>query len=213
MDGGNGHSPQSGNVRIAAANTKHERFARMLEEKGICGNGITQQQLEETMRKILGERAETPSSHDESERSRITSRTTVHFWPSDGKLHTLPETFEFPSTDVLHAWLMWRFGNEGMGFPPLKSVSTSDLSTRKKRQTYSEWSVMMQHISQAVERCTGKALPTSMTQQQATALCITGVNSLRLGGASRRQRATQLKITTMLRLVREAKHVERNTHT
>ncbi|EGZ28658.1 hypothetical protein PHYSODRAFT_456568, partial [Phytophthora sojae] len=62
---------------------------------------------------------------------------------------------------------------------------------------------MMQHISTAIKRATGTPPPSSMTEQQAAMLCIAGVNSLQLKTSRHTRRPTQLKVTTMLRLVRE----------
>ncbi|EGZ28657.1 hypothetical protein PHYSODRAFT_468362 [Phytophthora sojae] len=83
------------------------RFAQLLEENGICGGGVTQQQLEATLRRVMGENNQTQQQNAASRPGGDAPRTTVYFWPSDGKLHTLPESFEFPSTDVLHAWHLW----------------------------------------------------------------------------------------------------------
>ncbi|KAJ8531907.1 hypothetical protein ON010_g14055 [Phytophthora cinnamomi] len=179
------------------------RFAKLLEEKGIYGTGITQQQLEDTMRRVLADRV--PRS-DAVCPHGTPPTTTIDFWPSDGKLHALPESFKFPSTDVLHAWHLWWFGNEAEGQPPYKSVFTDDLATRKKRQTYSEWRMMMEHISAAIERETGALPSSSMAEQQAAMLCVTGANSLPLSPSTCSCRTTQLKVTTMLRLVRQAAH-------
>ncbi|KAJ8576010.1 hypothetical protein ON010_g3202 [Phytophthora cinnamomi] len=179
------------------------RFAKLLEEKGIYRTGITQQQLEDTMRRVLADRE---SRSDAVCPHGTPPTTTIHFWPCDGKLHALPESFEFPSTDVRHAWHQWWFRNEAEGQPPYKSVSTHDLATRKKRQTYSDWRMIMKHISAAIERETGALPPSSMTEQQAAMLCVTGVNSLPLSPSTSSRRTTQLKVTTMFRLVRQAAH-------
>ncbi|ETN22049.1 hypothetical protein PPTG_02102 [Phytophthora nicotianae INRA-310] len=180
------------------------RFAKLLEEKGICGNGINQQQMEDTMHRVLDERV--PQYSRAIHREDAPPRATLHFWPSDGKLHALPESFDFPSTDVVHAWHLWWFGSEAAGQPPYKSLCTHDLSTRKKRQTYSEWRVMMEHISSAIERKTGALPPPTMSEQQSAVLCVTGVNSLPLGPSKPSRRVTQLKVTTLLRLVRQVEH-------
>jgi hypothetical protein len=103
------------------------RLVMLLEQKCICGVGITQHQLETTSRRVVEERS---ISCDISTTRSQAGDGTLHVWPSNGKFHALPESFHFPSTDVLHALYLWWFGNPSVGLPLLKIMSTRDLSTR-----------------------------------------------------------------------------------
>jgi hypothetical protein len=63
--------------------------------------------------------------------------------------------------------MLWKFGNSRLGYPPLKRISTTDLSTRTKRQTYSEWSILMQRIEAGIMDKTGSVLPKKLTEEHA----------------------------------------------
>ncbi|POM76590.1 Hypothetical protein PHPALM_6151 [Phytophthora palmivora] len=66
---------------------------------------------------------------------------------------------DFPSTDPLTAWKLRWFGNAALNYPPLKSISTVDLSTKKKARTFSEWSVFTKYLTKSIENETGQSIP------------------------------------------------------
>jgi hypothetical protein len=48
-----------------------------------------------------------------------------------GRLHVLPECFEFSSVDVFQALKQWWLGNDGLNYPPYKRMTSMDLQERR----------------------------------------------------------------------------------
>jgi len=92
-----------------------------------------------------------------------------------------------------------------VGYPPLKNITTVDLSTRLKKQTYSEWTMLMKDLQAAAEEKTGKAVPKKMSEEQALELFTVAMENIPKTSCDHYHRRSQIEVTTMLRLLREAK--------
>ncbi len=101
------------------------------------------------------------------------------------------------------AWMLWLFGNSRLGYPRLKRISTTDLSTRTKRQTYSELPILMQLIEAGIMDKTGSVLPKKLTEEHALELFRIGVEILPKPPSQHKRRWSQLKVSTVVRLIRE----------
>ncbi|OWY97532.1 hypothetical protein PHMEG_00031918 [Phytophthora megakarya] len=179
-----------------------EGFSKLLDEKGVAAGNITKDVLECTIRKLLSEAGLSGNANVPCEQaSDVNPQRRLFYW--NNKYHYLPEDFEFPSTDPLTAWKLWWFGNAALGYPPLKSISTIDLSTKKKASTFSEWSIFMKYLINAIVKETGQPLPKKMSEKKAHELFEVGIAHLSILPGVRERRVSQLKITTALRLVRE----------
>ncbi|KAG3063727.1 hypothetical protein PI124_g22632 [Phytophthora idaei] len=115
----------------------------------------------------------------------------------------LPKNFESPSIDPLGAWMLWWFGDQRRGYPPYNGISSGDLDTTKKKATLSEWSIMMRHIVNGIEDKLHVPMPSIRDESHAIDLFKTGYEMLKLKPSKRKRRVDQLKLTTVLRLVRE----------
>lgn len=115
----------------------------------------------------------------------------------------LPKDFNFPSIDPLGAWLLWWFGNTKLHYPPYKNIPTEDLDSQKKKATLSEWSVMMRYIINGIEEELSAPMPAITDEKHAIKLFNKGYATLKLKPSKRKRRDGQLKLTTVLRLIRE----------
>ncbi|KAE9361504.1 hypothetical protein PF008_g982 [Phytophthora fragariae] len=161
--------------------------------------------LPDTIKELLAEAgigATIAANPPPSSASFESNNTRVHFW--DNKFHFLPASFEFPSADPLTAWKLWWLGNVALGYPPFRRVTSRDLSTRQKANTLSEWSMLMTRICAEVEAATGSAVSAVQTEEEADNLFEIGMSRLKLLPTFRERRHSQLKVTTVVRLMREA---------
>ena len=75
----------------------------------------------------------------ENEEEDTTQSARLYLW--GGKYRRVPENFAFPDSSVLQTWQLWLCGNEAQGWPPLRFLETSDLSTKNlKRGTATYYS-------------------------------------------------------------------------
>lgn len=57
-----------------------------------------------------------------------------HTWTWGGRLHMVPETFEFPKTTVKSLWDLWFFGSKDTHIQPYKHLNGHDLKTESQKQ-------------------------------------------------------------------------------
>ncbi|OWZ12508.1 hypothetical protein PHMEG_00014316 [Phytophthora megakarya] len=156
-----------------------KRMEKVLEEKSVAAGNITREFLRLKIRSILQDvglqRAQSiEPAHEDSRETR-----------------------------GVFCWLRW-FGDIRRGYPPYQSTSSDDLDTPNKKATLSEWSMLMRHIICGIEEKTGLPMPAIRDEAQAVELFNTGYQTLKLKPSKRERRVTQIKLTTVLRLVREA---------
>ena len=155
--------------------TLMDGMAALIEDKGVGAGNITKELLRDTIRSLIAE-VSSVHNHDLPSVQSSTSDHQYHLW--GGKFHLLPEDFDFPSTDALSGWKLWWFGNETLGHPPYRNISTHDLSTRLKQQTYSNWSVLINHIKDRVEEHTNRRFDSVESEQEAVELYNVAIASL-----------------------------------
>eukprot|EP00644_Phytophthora_capsici_P003584 jgi/Phyca11/116630/e_gw1.31.566.1 len=142
-------------------------------------------------------------------RVRAQSKPTRACYSWGGKFHKLPKNFELPSIDPLGAWQLWWFGDDRREDPPYRTISSADLDTPKKKATLSEWSIFMKHIINGIAAEVDAPIPTIRDQAHSIELFNIGFNTLKLKPSKRTRRSTQIKLTTVLRLIREADNSKR----
>jgi hypothetical protein len=108
---------------------------KVLEENGAGAGNITRSTLASTLRGLLSEAGVIGGSSRATADTDQSPSLPLTYHLCDDKFRVLPENFAFPSIDTLGAWWLWLFGNEARGYPPFRSISTTDLSTRDKRKT------------------------------------------------------------------------------
>lgn len=183
-----------------------EGMSKVLEEKGVAAGNITKQILEDMIKGLL-ETVGLARGNTTSTRAANASDggDLVHFY--GGKFHMLPQSFEFPQIGAFGAWKMWWFGDKAQGYPPLKRIRSLDLPNDGLKKKFSDWSVLMQHITSAIETA-GVDIPVEMTEEKAAELFYVGMAHLPLAPTSRKRRIAELSLSTTLRLVRQAKQVD-----
>lgn len=181
-------------------------FARVLDEKGAAAGNITRSTLEEIIRGLLAEAGLSAQPTQVTEEATTRQEHQVYYWGN--KFYLLPEPFDFPSVDPLTAWKLWWFGHAAQGWPAFRAIKTADLSTRKKGKSYSEWAAFMKHVINAVEVTTGTSLSPIKTETEASEVFDVGMRGLGIVPPEHTRRWTQLKMATVLSLIREAKQAE-----
>ena len=93
------------------------------------------------------------------------------------------------------------YGNPVQQCPPLRGVSPDDFADPAQRSRFSEWNVMIKHMIKCIEQKTGNSLPSTFTEDEALRLLNVGCELL---PSSVTSKPRTLKVTTVLRLVRES---------
>lgn len=177
------------------------RVSKVIEEKGVAAGHVTAATLRSVLSSVLAEVGLRQADTTHNVFLPTNTRRDLHFW--GGKFHILPKDFSFPSIDPLGAWQLWWFGNSKRNYPPYKGIQTDDLDSSQKKATYSEWSIMMRHIIAGVEATTGSEIGKICDEVHAIELFNIGFQQLKLKPSKHKRRIDQLKLTTVLRLVRE----------
>jgi hypothetical protein len=181
---------------------------KIIEDKGVCAGNITRDLLKDTIRELV---LETNTHWNETPNTTTGAPTyQLHLW--DGKLHALPQDFDFPSVDTLSAWKLWWFGNPALGYPPFRRISSHDLSTKKKRNTLSEWKAMMRVIVDSVENNSVERIGNIVNEDHAVVIYNTAKQHLPIEQetiAHSARRTGQLKMVTALRLIRQSSQTAR----
>lgn len=134
---------------------------KKLEEKAVGYGQVTVNGLEDHLKRVLEPmlrhlQPEKPQL-DEREQVREPHRTQLHQW--GGGFHLVPESFALPKVGLRLAWQSYMCPNAELQVPPLRSVSSRDMSTAAKKKRLSEFQVAMREIQQKVEEVPGRWIP------------------------------------------------------
>ncbi|DAZ98074.1 TPA: hypothetical protein N0F65_001949, partial [Lagenidium giganteum] len=134
---------------------------------------------------------------------RSKSVETVHL---DHLLHHLPEGFQFPSTDIHGAWMLRWFGCHRNAYPPFRVLTPLEFATKAARHSFSEWSILMRHMEGLLMAHTEHVPSRAMTEEQATIMLSAAIAHLPAHVVKNHR---TLKVSTVLRLVRESQYVDK----
>jgi len=180
--------------------------SNLIEEKGVAAGNITHDLLRSMLKDLIHDVGVANQNKGNNGDASDDEHGGYQVYNWGGRLHLLSEDFEFPRVDTFTAWKLWWLGNKSLKQPPYKSISTSDLSTRKKRKTYSEWKRMMTFIVKSIERETREPIPRRLNESQIEQYFDIAKRRLPLNAmtnSNRARRCTQIKMVTALRLIRE----------
>jgi hypothetical protein len=124
----------------------------------------------------------------------------MYVW--NDKPHLFPEDFSFPDGSTLLAWQEWCCGNAMKGYPPLRQLTSSDLTSRKKKKQLSDFRFLMGTIEDEVKRL-GQWVD-HPTLDQANAMYALAHSILYHDAVSpknRKRRPNDIKWTTMKNMV------------
>ncbi|KAE9197595.1 hypothetical protein PF004_g19786 [Phytophthora fragariae] len=182
-------------------------IAKLLDEKGIGTGAMRKEELESTIRNLLNAAGLYQRSSVQRESQPETCSGTIIYWQRDGKFHRLPESFEFPDVDALGVWHLWWFGNPAMGYLPFKGLQPSDFSTTIKRKRYSEWTVLVKHLSDAVKAATNRDFHPPQNQHEADELFNIAMKNVPMKSSAEEKKSRRTdRAATTLRRIREALH-------
>ena len=183
-----------------------ERLSKMMEEKEVLGN-ITKELLHEMLQNFIDQ-----TGMNGVQRERPVERSPsfqFHYWNNKYHLLRIFQALMSKEHGCCGSWLPSSQKRSMdvvvVGYPPLKNITTVDLSTRLKKQTYSEWTMLMKDLQAAAEKKTGKAVPKKMSEEQALELFTVAMENIPKTSCDHYHRRSQIEVTTMLRLLREAK--------
>ncbi|KAF0733691.1 hypothetical protein AaE_009179 [Aphanomyces astaci] len=181
----------------------------IVNENGVCAGNITRTVLESSITNAL-------SLVSQSFGQFIVPTTTHNVLPTvseykvfhwGGKFHKLPDDFTFPSVDTATAWNLWWCGYSSQNSIPYRRIDTQDLTTRAHKNMFYEWKFIMEKLSEFYTLATGLALPPHPTEIDAidAFAAESGLFNVISGEitSKRLRRDCQLKVTTMVRLVRQ----------
>ena len=187
-----------------------EAIDKMLEDKGVQAGNITREYLQNTVSTAIAGLTNFILAHVRSPAMSpisngnfsSTGATNFNVFQWGGKFRQLPESFEFPSVDIVSAWRLWFLGNPTQKVLPYCKIDSSDLATRKKRNTLTEWRFIMKKLMDYYQQTTGKTCGNLKTEQQCQAAFEIAQKVLEpiMGptDSNRARRAAQLKITTIV---------------
>ncbi|ETV76575.1 hypothetical protein H257_09574 [Aphanomyces astaci] len=124
-----------------------------------------------------------------------------------GKFHKLPQNFVFPSVDAATAWKLWWRGNIREKVLPYRKIDTQDLATRAARNMFYEWKFVLEKLTDHFVSVSGRNMALNPSEQEVSTSFDTarGLFDQFCGetSAKRVRRDGQLKITTLVRLLRQ----------
>ena len=198
------------------------KFEELLDNKGITSQSITRDALKSCMQEVITEvrgnhifscchQSASSTINVLTEESSSCAASVVPFlW--NGAFHRVPEDFTFPKADVWTAWQLWFQGDARKGIPPFRFFQGVDLPTRKEKKTLSDWNLLMKTMKEYTEKseqfwphwipCNGSP-PTSRNLKKMYKIA---TECLPRGGVDKRKRRTgQLKLSTVVRQLRQNK--------
>jgi hypothetical protein len=117
----------------------------------------------------------------------------------------MPEDFKFPQLDALGVWRLWWLGNAAAGYPPFRSLQASDFITAN-RKMFSEWSVLVRHITTGIEAGGSDEMQRPKSQEEADSLYYLGLPNVPLKPSAYPHKQRPERAVTTLRRIRQAIH-------
>ena len=141
------------------------------------------------------------------------AKGSVYLWA--GRQNRLPQDFVLPATRLHEGWLRWWLGVPGydtaneLSICAYRFINDSDFGEKNERKKFSDWRNVMQWMVRVLrEKCPTcfVANPTTVTQvDDMYRIVIRFVPKVKRG-AKRKTNESELKITTIIKRIREAKY-------
>jgi hypothetical protein len=130
-----------------------EKVTAMLEERAVESGNVTMQGLKQTLVATLQELRlplSAPEQRVEPPPPLIQRRALqLHMW--GGKLHRVPQDFQFADGTVAALWNLWWLGDLVNGYPPLRMLESSDMSSSNLKKRLSELKGLMQTLERTAK--------------------------------------------------------------
>jgi hypothetical protein len=113
----------------------------------IVNNAVSQ--MQSSLREVLPNSAASSAapSHDLMDSA---SNPRFQIWAWGGKLHMVPEGWQFPSTDIKATWNLWHFGHILDRIRPLRQLKKADLAGASQVSAWSKTNGVMKAIAQVM---------------------------------------------------------------
>lgn len=174
------------------AETIQNTLSKMLDESGVF----------EIVKSVRERESKSSSS------SASSKPGTMHMW--GGKMHCVPEHFSFPNGGALVAWQEYCCGNSGKGYPPLRVLQNSDMSSPNLKRRLADYHFLMRTVEDEVKSNGNWILNPSLSE--ANEMFQAGCRAIELPASTshnRKRRGNQLKWTTYVNEVRFLKKQRR----
>ena len=137
-----------------------EGVTQVLEDRAIGAGTVTRDGLHDMLKDILSQAgvydavkalrgSSLPAANSSGSSSEAAATGTAYLW--GGSFHLVPEDFSFPVGSALVAWQHYVCGNSSKGYPPLRRLTPSDMSTKDKKKRLSDYKFIMERIRGKVE--------------------------------------------------------------
>ncbi|KAJ8535270.1 hypothetical protein ON010_g13469 [Phytophthora cinnamomi] len=107
----------------------------------------------------------------------------------------------------LGVWHLLWFENPAIVYPPFKGLQPSDFATKIKRKRYSEWTVLVKHLRDAIKSTTVLDLKPPQSQHEADVLFDTAIANVPMKMTPDGKKPSRAdRAATTLRRIREVLH-------
>jgi integrase len=186
-----------------------------LEERAIQANTITRTGARDIFSDVLQESGvidmvtQLQNYREAIQTERLESHPQCNqVYSYSDRLHVLPEDFKWPKGTVLTAWQYWCIGSIPDGYPPLRKISPSDISSIEVRRRFSDFAFLNQRIeSYLKENNQWIENPTALDVNQMYEKGKKAVELPHQTSKNRKRRTAQLFWTTV---VKELRKIARN---
>jgi integrase len=182
-----------------------------LEERAIEANTITRTGARDIFSNVLQESgvidmvAQLQNFREAVQLENL--NTEVHsnqVYSYSNRLHVLPENFKWPKGTVLTAWQYWCIGSIQDGYPPLRKISSSDISNTQVKRRFSDFSYLNQKIEDFVkEKNEWIENPTALEVNHMYEIGKKAVSLPHLTSKNRKRRTAQLFWATVVKELRK----------
>ncbi|MGZ5486838.1 MAG: hypothetical protein ACXWFB_13195 [Nitrososphaeraceae archaeon] len=114
---------------------------------------ITFDKMEQLMEKYLKEIKQQVNSNNNCKgNSIINSYNNVNNLKAwGGRLHSVPQGFELPTSNIKNLWNLWWFGHANNQYPPYRYLSGLDFTTVSQKTQLSKTATVMKYIEQVAK--------------------------------------------------------------
>lgn len=182
-----------------------------IEERAIQAGTVTRHGLESVLTQVLETSGVLSlvrnNTHVFQASSTTTSSSTVQpasrTFEWGGSAHLVPEDFVFPAGGLLQAFQAWCIGDPAKGYPPLRSLSVADMSTKNNRKRLCDFKLIMSKLED-ISKSSGVWIENPSPQQVNDMFGIAepGLGISEASPKDRKRRKSQISWSTSVNLLR-----------
>ena len=183
-------------------------FGDKLREEGVAAGNVTRELLRETISASMREVLQAQREQQHTQNVTESASCTQYQW-ADGKLHLLPEDYNFPNVSVSIGWHLWWEGNSEQNVPPYYLLASSDIP-KGQRKRFSDIRCYMRFLINILEQGgMTQADLIAMPQSDLDEACRIATEQLPRRKKLKHVRTLEWVVCTALRELRQAQAEER----